>query len=314
MARHQGINTQFAGVLESSYGTAPGTGFFNLPFISHTLGATHPLEEDDTLSGRKERAPEKGATEAGGEVVVPLEAESIGFWLTALFGESSTTGVGPYTHVWEAGAVTSLPSLALETWMSAVPHSDMVTGCVAEAMSIEVSPTGKATARITLMAQDATEDTSSNAGTPSDFGEYNRFAATSAALQRNGSALSSKGENGTLTMSNDLDALRGLDGTGLITDIVPGRSIVTFNPTLRFASQAVLSQAIGHTSANMDVAYSTPGGESLTFLMHEIYLPRPKVPIEGPAGVQVTFDGRAVIDPSTDKQMTVTLVNNTESY
>src|SRR6056297_2749887 len=123
MAYQQGINTKFHGAFESAYGTAPAAGFMELPFISHTLGEERPNEADDTLgNGRKPRAPEKGTREAGGDVVVPVEAESFGFWLKALFGAPTTTGTGPYTHVFEAGAAASLPSLALETWMPQVPH------------------------------------------------------------------------------------------------------------------------------------------------------------------------------------------------
>ena len=314
MARQQGITTQFAGAWESAYGTAPASGYFELPFIRHTLGAEHGLEEDDTISGRRELAPEKGATTAGGEVVVPLEAESIGFWLRALFREPTTTGTGPYTHVFEAGSADSLPSLSLEAWMSRVPYSDMTSGAMADTLAVDLSPEGKLQATIGMIARSAVAGTTSNAGTPGVFGAFNRFPATSAALKRNGAALTSKGESGVINVSNSLDALRGLDGTGLITDMAPGRSLVTGTVTLRFADQTMLTQAIDHGAATLETTFAAGGGEALTFLMHEVYLDRPKVPIEGPQGIQATFSYRAVRDMANGKQMTVTLVNNTASY
>lgn len=315
MARQQGINTQFAGVFESTYGTAPGSGYFKIPLMSHDLGAERPLEEDDSLSGRRELAPTPGAVEAGGDVVVPLEAESIGFWLTALCGSPATTGTGPYTHVFEMGAAASLPSMALETWMSAVPHAGMVKGALANTLAIEASPTGKLQATIGVIAQDEAKATSSGAGTPSEFTAYNRLLATSAALQRNGSALTSKGETTSVNFDNTIDALRALDGTGTISDGVPERSVVTGRVQLRFADQTMLNQAVDHTSSTLQLGFASgDGSETLTILMHEVYLPRPKIPVAGPGGIQADFDFRAVKDPSNGKQATITLVNNTASY
>lgn len=315
MAYQQGINVKLRGAFESAYGTAPASGYFDLPFISHTLGEERPNDPDDTLgSGRKRRAPEKGTREAGGNVVVPVEAESFGFWLKALFGAPTTTGTGPYTHVFEAGDATSLPSLAMETWMPQVPFASMVTGAVANTLSLDLAADGRLQATIGFIAQKEAIDSSSGAGTPTGFSAYTRFPGSSAALQRNGSALTSKGESAALNVSNDLDALRFIDGTGVVGQILPQRSDVTGTVTLRFGDTTMLSQAIDMTASTLTVAMDPGGDETLTFLMHEVYLPRPKVEVPGPGGVQAQFAYEAVADPSTAKQMTVTLINNTASY
>lgn len=315
MAYQQGINTKFHGAFESTFGSPPATGYFDLPFISHTLGEERPNESDDVLgNGRKPREPEKGTREAGGNVIVPIEAESFGFWLKALFGAPTTTGTGPYTHVFEAGNATSLPSLSLETWMPQVPFSSMVAGSVANTLAIDIGSTGRLQATIGFLAQKEDTDTVSNAGTPTAFSAYTRLPASSAALQRNGSALTSKGESGALNVSNDLEALRFIDGTGVVGEIQPRQSLVNGTVQLRFGDTTMLQQAIDKTASTLTIAMAPGGTESLTFLMHEVYLPRPKVEVPGPGGVQANFEYSAVADPSTAKQMTVTLVNNTASY
>lgn len=315
MAYQQGINTKFYGAFESAFGTAPASGFVELPIVSHTLGEERPNDPDDTIgNGRRPRAPEKGTREAGGNVVVPVEAESIGFWLKALFGAPVTTGTGPYTHVFESGAAASLPSLSIETWMPQVPFSSMVSGCVANTLSMDLAADGRLQATIGFIGASEAIGTTSNAGTPTPFSAYKRFPGAAAALERNGAALTSKGESGALNVSNELDPLRFVDGTGVVGQILPQQSLVTGNVLLRFGDTVMLTQAIDMTASTLSVVIDPGGTESLTFQMHEVYLPRPKVEVPGPGGIQANFDYSAVADPATGKQMTVTLFNNTASY
>ena len=49
----------------------------------------------------------------------------------------------------------------------------------------------------------------------------------------------------------------------------------------------------------MEFAYVLPSGESFTFTVHAVYLPRPRIEISGPPGVQATFDWQAVRDTGT---------------
>jgi len=93
MARAQGARAQMALAFETVYGTPPVGGFTKMPFASTTLGAEQPLLNSELLGyGRDPLAPIKDAVTADGDVVVPLDAEALGFWLKAAFGAPSTTG------------------------------------------------------------------------------------------------------------------------------------------------------------------------------------------------------------------------------
>ena len=71
MAGQQGINIQRAGAFETTFATAPATGYKRLPVITNSLGKTRPIDEDDTLSGRRELAPVEGAvTVEGGKAAL----------------------------------------------------------------------------------------------------------------------------------------------------------------------------------------------------------------------------------------------------
>ncbi len=93
MARQQGAKVVTAFAFESTYGTAPGSGYTQLPFISTGLSAEQPLLDDDILGlGRDPAVPIKDALTADGDHVIPLDTDGIGFWLKLLFGQPTSTG------------------------------------------------------------------------------------------------------------------------------------------------------------------------------------------------------------------------------
>lgn len=93
MARQQGARTATAFVFESTYGTAPGSGYTQLPFISTALSAEQALLDDDILGlGRDPQAPTRDALVADGDHVVPVDTDGFGFWLKLLFGQPTTAG------------------------------------------------------------------------------------------------------------------------------------------------------------------------------------------------------------------------------
>jgi hypothetical protein len=48
--------------------------------------------------------------------------------------------------------------------------------------------------------------------------------------------------------------------------------------------------------------------------VHAVYLPRPRIEISGPQGVQATFDWQAARDSTVGRMCTATLVNDVEIY
>ncbi len=82
MARSQGARAQMALAFETAYGAPPAGGWRRVPFASASLGAEQPLLNSELLGyGRDPLAPIKDAVTADGDVVVPLDAEALGFWL-----------------------------------------------------------------------------------------------------------------------------------------------------------------------------------------------------------------------------------------
>jgi len=78
--------------------------------------------------------------------------------------------------------------------------------------------------------------------------------------------------------------------------------------------QHLVNQAIASEPCELTFGYALPSGESLTLVAHAVYLPRPRIEISGPQGIQASFDWQAARDPGVGRMCTVTLVNGVESY
>lgn len=94
MARAQGARAVMLLGFESAYGTAPAEGsYFRVPFVSSNLGMEQPLLQSEVLGyGRDPIAPIKDAISVDGDVVIPLDAISLGYWLKGAFGTPGATG------------------------------------------------------------------------------------------------------------------------------------------------------------------------------------------------------------------------------
>ncbi len=57
-----------------------------------------------------------------------------------------------------------------------------------------------------------------------------------------------------------------------------------------------------------------PGTPEVTFTSHAVYLPRPRIEIQGPQGVQASFDWQAAYDATAGQICTITLVNDIATY
>jgi hypothetical protein len=82
----------------------------------------------------------------------------------------------------------------------------------------------------------------------------------------------------------------------------------------RFADLILVNQAIAGDPCELVFAWSLGANASLTFTVHAAYLPRPRIPINGPQGVQATFEWQAARATSPARMCTAVLVNTTTSY
>ncbi len=313
MARAQGARAQMALAFETTYGTPPASGFTRMPFASTTLGAEQPLLASELLGyGRDPLAPIKDALTADGDVVVPIDAEAFGFWLKAAFGAPVTTGTEPaFTHTFQSGNWT-LPSFAIETGMPEVPRYAIYAGCKLDSISWQMGRSGLLTATARIIAQGESVATTSAAGTTAELA-LRRFGHFNGAVTRNGANIGNV-VSADITYTNSLDRVETIRPDGKIEGADPSIAALTGNIVVRFADQTLVQQAINGEACTLEFAYALPTGENLTLTAHAVYLPRPRIEIAGPQGVQATFDWQAARDPGLGRMCTVTLINAREAY
>lgn len=314
MARAQGARAQMALGFESVYGTPPAaTHFWKMPFASSNLGSEQALLASELLGyGRDPITPVKDAINSEGDIVIPLDARFLGVWLKALFGDPTTTGASaPYTHTFQSGGWT-LPSMAIEIGMPDVPFYGMNKGCMANSIAWTMQRSGLITGSVNVIAQGETTGSTSSAGTLNEL-VLSRFGAFQGSVKRNGTQLGNI-VSAQLTYSNNLDKVEVIRSDGMIDGADPGLAALTGTMDVRFADTTLISQATAGTSCEIEFAYTIDAANSFKLTAHAVYLPKPKLALEGPGGVQASFAWQAARDSTLGRMCTAVLVNNVASY
>ena len=313
MARAQGARAQLALAFETTYGTAPASGYVKMPFATASLGAEQPLLASELLGyGRDPVEPIKDALTADGNVVVPLDAEAYGYWLKGAFGAPTTTeGTGDFEHVFTSGS-WNLPSFSVEVGMPEVPSFAMYSGCMVDSFSWSMARSGLLTSTVEIVAQGEDLVTSSQAGTPSTL-SLKRFGHFNGSVKRDGVDIGNI-ISAELNYQNNLDRVETIRADGKIEGADASIAAMTGSIGVRFADTTLLNQAIGGNSCALTFGYQLPTGETLTVSVPRVFLPRPRREITGPQGVQVTFDWQAAQQADGSPMVTVTLENAVETY
>jgi hypothetical protein len=313
MARAQGARAQLALAFESVYGTPPAPpAYWRMPFASSTLGSEQPLLNSELLGyGRDPLPPVKDVENADGDIVVPIDLRAWGIWLKGAFGDPITTGTGPYSHEFRSGSWT-LPSMSIETGNPEVPSFRMVAGCVVNTISWQMQRSGLLTATVGLIAQGETPAGASVAGALTDI-DLVRFGQFNGAIERGGVPLGNI-VSAQITYSNNLDRIETIRNDGKIEGADPTIAALSGSIDVRFADQVLLDQAIDGEPAELKFSFVRSASESFELVAHAVYLPKPRLPIQGPAGIQATFEWQAARDSVLGRMCTATLINDQPDY
>ena len=312
MARAQGARSQIAAAFETTYGTAPASGYFKMPFATASFGADQPLQDSELLGyGRDPLAPIKDAITADVDIEVPIDAEAFGFWLKAAFGSPTTTGTTNKTHTFKSGS-WSLPSMSIEVGLPEIPRYAMYSGCVLDELNWTMERSGLLTATAKIVAQGENVASTTAAGTPTGW-TLQRFGHFNGAIKRNGTALGNI-VSADITYANNLDRIETIRSDGKIDGADPTMAALTGKIDVRFADTVLMDQAISGGAASLVFSWSLSANVSLEITAHQVYMPRPKLEIQGPQGVQASFDWQAAFDSTAGQMCTVVLKNQIASY
>lgn len=93
-ARASGADCTFLICRETTYGTAPTSGYRAMDFRRSTLSSEQPVGEDTLLSrGRNAQGAYRGLITDDGQIDIPITVRGTGVWMTGLFGDPTVSTV-----------------------------------------------------------------------------------------------------------------------------------------------------------------------------------------------------------------------------
>ncbi len=313
MGRALGAGFSFAMAYELTYGTAPASGFRSMPVVSSSLRDSQPLLDSELLGfGYDPAPPLRDVITVDGTVRIPVDTDMIGHWLRMLLGSPTTTGTTPRVHTFTSGGATR-PSASVELQHPDVPAFTMFSGLCAESASFEFGTTGLLSAEVKLMGQRAAPvGATTSAGTVA-AATGTRFGHFNGSISRNGSVLGNV-TAASLTYMNNMDAVRVIRSDGLIAGLDPTVASMTGEVTIRFDDTVLLAQAQSGAISSLEFGWSSGANSSLLLTAHQVHLSRPTREVQGPKGVDMTFEFIAAKAASPARMLTAVLTNSIASY
>ena len=224
----------------------------------------------------------------------------------AMVSGSTLTG-GGYSHVFASGDDV-LPSYTIEVGHKQVPAYFRHGGVVLNSIALDFARSGAAAATIQCVAQGETRFNASQGGTPEKL-DFKRISQFQGSISRAGVAVANL-TGGSITYANNLEKIETIRSDGLIDGADPTVASLTGSIDVRFADTTLIDLASNGTAVDLGFAYKIDDSLKLTFEAHEVYLPKPKLAVEGPGGVQASFDFQGAKNDTAGQMLTVTLVND----
>ncbi len=234
------------------------------------------------------------------------------------------SGSGPRNNVFASGAL-NLPDAALEVGFPEVPSYGLNRGVMANTLAISVhvpigllrgrvaisvQRSGHLNARIGLIAQG--EDRLS---APTDAGPtelvIERFSQWSGGVFLDGVPAGDL-VSAELNFNNGLDKVETIRQDGRIGGVDAGMLTASMNIGVRFRDTSILDKATSSTPVEIVLGWQITSAKRLEFKYHRVFLPKPKLPVSGPGGVQANFTAQAARDTTLGRAISVTLVNDVD--
>jgi len=319
MSQALGSKAQIIFQEESTFKTDPGTpDCKKLHFESESLRLSRNLITTNIIrSDRNPVAPVRGNVDVAGTITTHLQAFQLGTILKAALGSVTTTGTGPYTHVFKIGS--SLPSLLIEKGFTDIDQYFKYNGCKVNRVSFSIRSEGYQQVSFDFIGAKETTGSVSFDSTPTDGGYQPWDGFSVASILEGGSSIATVTEvDGTI--ENNLDgSVYVIGGSGERVSLPVGAVKVSGTIRAIFEDLTLYNKAINHTESSLKVVYQlgdgsgSAGNEYFELLLPELkYSPNAPV-VNGPQGVLVELPFEAYYDDSSEASAIQITLKNTEA-
>ena len=303
---------------ETSFGVAPSTKApVILPINSFGLTVSRNKNSAQTLRGRRDPdMPFDGNVETSGDLVVPVDVRSFGYWLKLLFGDPTTSGSGSaYTHVFKPADES--PSAVLQCSYGTSPATfGHFPGCKISSLQLAAGGDEELTATLSMVGKMATFDTTDyDTGSDAETVVLKRLSNFQASLKKDNTTFAVC-TGFDINIDNGLDTdTRTLGTAGELYDIPEGIMSVTGNVTCLFTSLALLNDAKSSTEMSLELSFAIDANNSLSILLPEVQIQYQGPTVEGPTGIRTQYPFVAYFNDSAKNTVVeVTLKNDVDSY
>lgn len=328
MAEVRGVLTRVLGYTESAFKT-PGTDGVVLPLTQFGAQPRQPRQQSATLTGKRGASRSAGGNKSvEGPWGYEVAPESVGIVLKHLVGAPTTTGAGPYTHVFQhalTGANVLPPGLTLEQdfgsgVLSGTARILRLLGCRINQGQLSLTPAGFPTMSLDIVGADWLQAATPLDATPTDYG-HTGFEASNVTVQIGSVAKNIPLNQLTLTIGNDLDTDKyAISGGGVRAGLGEGQALVTGQINAFLDHEDVINTILSGTDTEMTITISrgtglgTAGNESLVISIPALVFEVGGAPVQGPRGVRVQASFQAHRNSTAELGVTYTLKNSIASY
>lgn len=313
MSRAYGWNASLLIAEESNYGQEATTGYTKIPFVSSSIDSEQGLIASNVLGlGRDPTQPFQDVINVGGDIVVPIDLRNLGIWLKAVLGTPATVETdGVFEHMFESGKMT-LPSYSMEIGLPQLPEFIRFMGVKADSIAFNFARSGEAQATVALLAQ-GEQSAKTSIDNNAEIKEYTRFSQFQGSLKSDGVVLANV-TSASITYSNNLEKIETIRSDGKVEAIDIGVASLSGNIAVRYGDNDLMNKARGGIPVDLEFAYTIDENRKLEIICHEVYLPKPKRSINGPGGIECSYDFQGSKDQTLGKMMSIKLINDEDSY
>jgi hypothetical protein len=301
---------------EATAGTeATGNGL-RLPLITQNMAPTQELISSDVVNAsRNPTRPYADALSVGGGFVIQPDPIGIGYLFKAALGLPTTTGAGPYTHVWKI-TTAQLKTLTAEAWFSDIARAWRYRGVYANRFSFDATPRGILRMPFDVIGLSMAEYAAQLDAAP--------FTPADVAFRLPAITLSEGGVNFqkatrfALNFDNAIELVEALNNAGIALGAAEGIGRPTGTlTTLVDASRVVGVKAGAFTESSLLATFpATDGTSSMQFTLPEIMYRINAPGVTGGTGpIPVDYAFIAYKDnDAAASALVVTLINTHASY
>ena len=282
---------------ESTYGNIAGAMNVDNRIISASFQKTQEKERKTHLSQSGGGGFQNGHFEAflncGGSIDLPLLYEGTGMLIKAAVGNATTSGSGPYEHLYIPTADGTVPSLsiALQRGTGISNSKEIFLGCKVASMSISGSAGEEITASFEIIAQDSQ---SRAAALTSSFGSGKQmFHFECGNLSYSGNSFAMKSFE--FTLDNKLERRNVLGDKKTLEPVVSDVKDVTLSVTLEMEDNLLFDNFIAGTQSDAVFTLTNSDGDACEITIRYAYVVDYDDPINtfGPSERSMTFVGES---------------------